>query len=74
MAGLAAGAERRRGLVPAASEVYAFTVPPVVGGPIAVESLTVISFVLWSQINGQTHEQVKDLPPGAQIGEFTISD
>lgn len=71
MAGLALAAERH-GLVPAAGQVYAYTVPPILGGRFAVDNLTVLDFEVWLTITGQLHEQVRAMPPGSRITKFTV--
>lgn len=72
LAGLAHAAERR-GLVPAETQVYGFTAPPVLGGALDVANVEVIDFVVSLNIAGQLHEQVRDLPPGTPISRITIS-
>lgn len=69
--GLALGAEAR-GLVPGPREVYGFTQPPVLGGPVEVENVEVTDVVVSLNITGQIHAQVRDLPPGTRISGFTV--
>lgn len=66
LAALAKEAERR-GLVPSGSEVYGFTIPPVLGGALDADNVEVIDFAMSLNIAGQIHDQVRDLPPGTQI-------
>ncbi|MBB4904444.1 T6SS immunity protein Tdi1 domain-containing protein [Actinophytocola algeriensis] len=66
LAGLALAAEKR-GLVPAETQVYGFTSPPVLGGALDVDNVEVIDFVVSLNTAGQIHEQVRDLPPGTPI-------
>jgi hypothetical protein len=66
LAGLALAAEKR-GLVPAETQVYGFTAPPVLGGALDVDNVEVIDFVVSLNTAGQIHEQVRDLPPGTPI-------
>jgi hypothetical protein len=66
---LAAG---QRGLTPGHDQVYGFTVPPVFGGPMDVEHVEIIDFVVSLYIAGHLHAQVRDLPPGTQISGITI--
>jgi hypothetical protein len=66
MAELASEAERA-GIVPGAKEVYDFKHPPVAGGPVAVDNVQAMDFVVSVNIAGQIHGQVKDLPEGAEI-------
>jgi hypothetical protein len=72
LAGLAQGAERR-GVVPTASQVYGFKIPPVLGGALDVDNVEVIDFVVAVNIAGQLHDQLRDIPPGAPISGFTVS-
>lgn len=72
MAGLAAAAEAR-GIIPSATEVYDFTVAPVLGGPVDVDNVTVFDFVLTLDIAGQLHRQVRELPPGTTVSGITLS-
>lgn len=71
LAGLALGAAER-GLAPGPDEVYAFSLPPVLGGPMDVEHVQLLDFVVAHRIFGQIHEQIKDLPPGSPISSITI--
>lgn len=73
MAGLALAAERN-GLTAGPDEVYGFTIPPVLGGSIALENIEVYSFVVYASLTAQTHQQVKDLPPGTRIKGFSIHE
>jgi hypothetical protein len=56
-----------RGLVPAPTEVYDFTVPPILGGPLEVDNVVTSDFVVVVNIAGQLHEQLRDVPPGTKI-------
>jgi hypothetical protein len=49
-------------------------VPPILGGPIAVDAIEAIDFVVGLHLLGQLHEQVTRLPPGTQISGFTMDD
>jgi hypothetical protein len=71
LAGLAAGAARR-GLVPGPDEVYDFRIPPVLGGPVEVDNIGVLDFVVCVNIAGQIHDQIRGLPPGATVSGITI--
>jgi hypothetical protein len=42
------------------SDVYAFQVPPRLGGPIDLSNVTVMPFVVIMHILGQVHEQVNE--------------
>jgi hypothetical protein len=46
--------------------------PPVLGGEESAENLEPTDVSVHFGILGQIHEQVKDLPPGAEIGEIRI--
>ena len=73
LAGLAFAASDS-GLVLGPPEVYAFSVPPRLGGPFDVGNICVMDFVVAVDIAAQIHEQVKDLPPGTTITGVTFDD
>lgn len=73
LAGLARAAERR-GIVPAADEVYDFQHPPVLGGEVDLDNIGTAGFVVSVNIAGQIHGQVRDLPPGTPISGITVDD
>jgi len=73
LAGLALGAERK-GIIPNASRVYGFKIPPVLGGATNVANIHVIDFVVSLHISGQLLRQIRDLPPGTRVSGFTIND
>ena len=70
-AGLAMSAERS-GITLDLSEVYDLAPPPILGGPLEVENITKMDFVVALDIAGQIHDQVRGLPPGTKISGFTI--
>jgi len=70
-AGLALAAAER-GLVPGTRQVYAYSTPPVLGGPVSVDNVEVMDFVVWLSLTGQIHDQVRNLPPGTRISGFTL--
>lgn len=72
LAGLAVAAQSRLGLVPGPDQVLAWTLPPVLGAPIAVENLQLMDFEVYLRLQGQLHRQLKELPPGAKISGFTV--
>jgi hypothetical protein len=72
LGGLAAEAEAL-GVTPSESEVYTFAVPPVLGGSIAVENVSVLDFAVAVDLLGQIHDQVRQLPPGARVTGIDIS-
>jgi hypothetical protein len=71
--GLAIAAEQR-GIIPAANQVYAFTVPPALGGALDIDNIETIDFVVGMHIAGQIHDQVRNLPPGTRISGITINE
>jgi hypothetical protein len=73
LAGLAFAAEAR-GLVPGQEQVYGFTLPPCLGGPLDVDHVELIDFVVGLNLAGQLHAQVRDLPPGTPISGFNIGE
>ncbi len=73
LAGLAIAAHQSD-LVLSDEEVYSFKVPPMLGGQFKVSNMEASSFVVSTNIAGQIHNQLKDLPEGAQITGFNISD
>ena len=48
-------------------ECYGFLQPPVLGGDYAVENIEVMPIEEHFGINAQIHEQIKDLPDGAEV-------
>jgi hypothetical protein len=73
LGGLVFGA-RERGLVLGEGQVYAFELPPVLGGAIAAEKMKTLSFVVAVNLAGQLHDQVRDLPPGSRISGVTLGE
>jgi len=71
LAGLAQSAEHE-GLVCGPGQVYGFRHPPVLGGPIELDNVEVVDFVVAVDVAGQVHEQVRDLPPGTPISGVTL--
>lgn len=53
-------------------EIYSFKVPPVLGGPMTVEAIEKIDFVVGLNILGHIHDQVRTLPTGAPISGITV--
>lgn len=68
---LAAHAE---GLTLSDDDVYSFKVPPVLGGAFELANVEVGEFVVATNLSGQLHDQVKNLPPGTKISGFRIGD
>jgi len=71
MAGLALAAQEN-GLTIGEGECLDFKVSPVLGGPLTIENINVMPFVVSLHIAGQIMEQVKDLPPGTKISKVTV--
>ena len=71
LGGLAMSAERS-GITLDLSEVYDLAPPPILGGPLKVENITKMDFVVALNIAGQIHDQVRGLPPGTKISGVTI--
>jgi hypothetical protein len=71
LAGLAEAAEAK-GLRLQPSEVFDFTKPPVLGGSFEVGNLSPNDFVVATNITGQIHDQVRNLPPGTKISNIKI--
>jgi hypothetical protein len=71
MGGLAYAAEQL-GLSLGPTEVYDFDIPPVLGGPIDVDHLSTIDFVVSARIAAQIHQQVRNVAPGTKITGVTV--
>lgn len=76
-------AAAEQGIVAGPGQVLSFVHPPVLGGPLTVDNLEVQDFVVATNIAGQIHQQVLDLPEGTPIagvaiagvtGDGTVSD
>jgi hypothetical protein len=63
-----------RGLRPGPGECYGYKLPPIVGGPVAVDNIEVLLLTVWQSIMGQLHEQVAALPDGTRISGFKSAD
>jgi hypothetical protein len=55
------------------SDVYAFSVPPRLGGPIDLDNVTVMPFVVIMRVLGQVHQQA-DAMPGASVYGMDVDD
>lgn len=62
----------RAGKVPDETQVYDFTLLPVLGGELAVGNLKPTDFVVTVNLDGQVHEQVRDLPPGTKLNGVSL--
>jgi hypothetical protein len=60
------------GLRPGEAEVYSFPVPPALGGAVDLENVELSDFVVATNIAGQIHQQIKDLPPGTPISGLSL--
>ena len=69
LAGLAFAAEEA-GLSASGNDILDFKIPPVLGGEFEVTNLAVTDFEVAVNLAGQLHEQIKDLPDGAEITGF----
>ena len=65
-------AAAEQGIVPGPGQVLSFTHPPVLGGALTVDNLEVQDFVVATNIAGQIHQQVLDLPAGTPIAGVAI--
>ncbi|KRE52642.1 hypothetical protein [Phycicoccus sp. Soil748] len=65
-------AAAEQGIVPGEAQVLSFVHPPVLGGPLTVDNLEVQDFVVATNICGQIHQQVLDLPPGTPIAGVAV--
>jgi len=54
------------------NQCYDFAIPPVLGGQIAYINIQCQDFHVSTNISGQIHKQIKDLPPGVKIDKITI--
>jgi hypothetical protein len=54
------------------AEVYSFRVPPALGGAVDLENVELSDFVVATNIAGQIHQQIKDLPPGTPISGLSL--
>lgn len=71
MAELAIAAQEN-GLSLGEGECLDFKVSPILGGPLTLDNLHVMSFKVALDVAGQIMKQVKDLPPGTKINKVTI--
>ena len=68
----AVGNLKESGNVLNAGQVYSYKVPPMLGGEFAPENIEPCDIALHFSILGQIHEQIKDLPNGAEVGEIKL--
>jgi hypothetical protein len=55
------------GLDPSGNDILGYKVPPVLEGEFEVDNLEVVDFVTALTTAGELHDQIKDLPDGAEI-------
>jgi hypothetical protein len=55
-------------------ECFSYQVPPILSGEIDPDNFEPTDLSVHFSVLGQIHEQVKDLPEGAPIGEIKIRD
>lgn len=67
-----AEAAYRAGLVNDDTQVYDFVILPVLGGALTADNVKPTDFVVTVNLDGQIHEQVRDLPPGTTIGGVSL--
>lgn len=72
MIGLASEAESA-GLFAGEAQVYSFRVPPVLGGAVELANVELSDFIVATNIAGQIHEQIRDLPPGTPVSGVTLN-
>jgi len=65
---------RSRGMILADGECYDFSVAPVIGAAIAADNVEARTFRLKVHVAGQLNEQIRRMPPGAQVQSFKISE
>jgi hypothetical protein len=65
---------REAGKTLAAGQIYSYIHPPVLGGEYSIENLEPTDVQVHYSVLGQIHEQVKDLPEGAEVGEIKLRE
>lgn len=65
-------AAAEQGIVAGPHQVLSFIHPPVLGGELTVANLEVQDFVVATNIVGQIHQQVLDLPAGTPIAGVAV--
>lgn len=64
----------RTGLVPAKGEGLGYRIPPILGGSLDRENVTVVSMASWQMFMAQLHDQLRFVPDGSDIQELVIHD
>lgn len=67
-------AAHQRGIIPGPAQVLMFSTPPALGGQISADNVEAMDYVVASSICGQLREQLKDLPPGAQVSSVAFEE
>jgi hypothetical protein len=60
--------------IPNESECYSFLVPPVLGGKIGIDNISIMNLAVSMSLLGQLHRQVKNMPEGYKITDFKLID
>ena len=60
------------GMSPGPDQCLSFKIPPALGGQLDPGNFELSSILVHFSINGQIHQQIKDLPAGARIGEIKL--
>ena len=63
---------KNRGVTLGKNEVFSLSQPAVLGGKYALENIRPTDIEIHFSVNGQIHEQVKDLAPGTRICEVEL--
>lgn len=66
------GVLRDSGLTLSQGQLYSLMKPSVLGGEFAPENIEMTDIEVHFSVLGQIHQQVKDLPPGTEIGSFEL--
>jgi hypothetical protein len=63
----------REGASPPEGSVWAFRVPPVLGGARTTADLEATELPAYLSLSGQIHAQVASLPPGVAVGDLSLA-
>ena len=63
---------QENGLIISEGKCLDFKISPILGGPMTIDNIEVMSFGLSLDIAGQILKQVKDLPVGTKIDKVTL--
>ena len=53
-------------------QCYSYKIPPALGGSFESANVKNVSAMVHFSVMGQLHEQIRHLPPGANISHFKI--